>query len=412
MFDLLQGVRIVDLTTIVLGPYATQMLADLGADVIKVEAPEGDLFRSVRPGRRDDLGVQFQNFNRNKRSIVVDLKTPEGRDVLADLVAGCDVLVHNMRGRSAAGLGASYEALSAINPALVYCFAPGFGQSGPDRDAPAYDDIIQARSGLAALNADDSGTPRFVRTIACDKVVGLHLAVAVASGLVRRERTGRGCCIEAPMLEAMTSFVMAEHLAGHSLVPAEGELGYARMMSPHRRPYRTRDGFLAIMPYSTRHWVRFFELSDRPALAEDARVLDPALRSEKIDELYGEVAAAAAARTTDDWIAELTRADVPFGRVNSLAELEHDPQLADVGLFEPVRDAELGELKQLRSPFEVDGSRYDVSPNALAPRLGEHTDEILSSAGYSAERIAELLAAGVVRRGPGDGDVTEGNADG
>jgi crotonobetainyl-CoA:carnitine CoA-transferase CaiB-like acyl-CoA transferase len=266
MFHLLSGIKIIDLTTIVLGPYATQILGDFGAEVIKVESTDGDLFRAVRPGRRPDIGVQFQNFNRNKQSVALDLKTPEAREVLYQLVADADVVVHNMRSRSAQQLGTSrsrsaqqlgtsFDELRKHNSQLIYCYAPGFADGGPSQNDPAYDDIIQARSGLAALNADADGAPKFVRSIVCDKVVGLHLAIAVLTGIVHRLKTGAGVCIEAPMLESMTAFLMSEHLAGHSLVPPEGELGYSRMMSKHRQPYRTRDGYLAILPYSTRHWT-------------------------------------------------------------------------------------------------------------------------------------------------------------
>ncbi len=397
MFDLLKGLKVVDLTTIVLGPYATQFLGDLGADVIKLESPEGDVFRSVRPGRRDDLGVGFLNFNRNKRSIVVDLKQDRGRKVLHDLVGAADVFVHNMRSSSASALGASYEELAAVNPSLVYCYSPGFGSGGPDREAPAYDDTIQARSGLAALNADKDGAPQFVRTIACDKVVGLHLALAVVSGLVQREKTGRGVRIEAPMLESMVSFLLAEHMAGHTLIPAEGELGYNRVMSPNRKPYRTKDGYIAILPYSTKHWVRFFELGGRPDLAADPKVTDPVLRSESIDELYGLLAEIALTRTTSEWRALLAEKDIPCAAVNSLEDLFSDPQLQATEMFHEFDDARMGSLKVVRSPFEVDGELFHKhNPNAAAPGLGEHTRQVLAELNYTEAEIETLVADKVV----------------
>lgn len=404
MFDLLQGLKIIDLTTVVLGPYTTQILGDLGADIVKVESPEGDVFRAVRPGRKPDLGVQFQNFNRNKRSIVIDLKQDRGRGVLHALVKNADVVVHNMRSRSAASLGASYEALKAIKPDLVYCYSAGYGDDGPDRDAPAYDDVIQARSGLAQLNADESGAPQFVRTIAGDKTVGLHLAIAVLAGVVKRERSGQGCCIAAPMLESMTSFLLAEHLAGHSLIPAEGSLGYARVISEHRRPYRTKDGYVAILPYSTKHWTRFFNMSSRPELASDPRVTDPALRSEHIDTLYETIAAEALHRSTAEWLQLLQVEDIPCARVNALADLYDDVQLRAVGMFEDVSDPELGDIRQLRSPFQVNGERYNAaSDNRRAPRLGEHSDAILKDAGIPDAEIESLLSDGIILGRPTDG---------
>lgn len=397
MFSLLKGLKIIDLTTVVLGPYATQILADLGAEVIKVEAKEGDVFRAVRPGRRDDMGVAYMNFNRNKRSVAIDLKQSRGQDVLHRMVKDADVLVHNMRSRSAAQLGSSFETLHAINPGLVYCYSPGFSGLGPDRDAPAYDDVIQSRSGLAALNADVSGAPKFVRTIACDKVVGLHLALAVTSGIIQKERTGEGTCIEAPMLESMVSFLMSEHLAGHSLIPEEGELGYDRMMTPNRKPYQTKDGYLTILPYSTRHWTRFFKVCGEADWVTADKVIDPVLRSENIDELYGKIAELAIDRTTDEWLAVLGEQDIPCARVNSLDDLMTDEQLTASQMFTEMTDDRMGELREIRSPFEVDGKLSDN--NTVAPGLGEHTSEVLLELGYSESDIAALKEDGVVVSG-------------
>ena len=400
MFHLLSGLKVIDLTTIVLGPYATQILGDFGAQVIKVESVEGDLFRAVRPGRREDLGVQFQNFNRNKRSVALDLKTDEAREVLYQLVADADVVVHNMRSKSAKQLGISYETLQQYNPDLVYCYAPGFADGGPSQDDPAYDDIIQARSGLAALNADTDGRPRFVRSIVCDKVVGLHLAIAVLAGVTHKLNTSSGCCIEAPMLESMAAFLMAEHLAGHSLIPAEGELGYSRLMSEHRQPYRTADGYIAILPYSTRHWQRFFEICGADALINDPRVTDPVKRSEHIDELYQQISSFAPERSTADWLRVLKTQDIPCAAVNSLDSLSDDPQLAASDTFVDLEDPLLGHIRQLRSPFRVHQTQGGVSDTASAdsraPALGEHTRELLGEIGLSNEQIDKLHNAGII----------------
>ncbi len=386
MFNLLKGLKVIDLSTIALGPYATQLLGDLGADVIKVESPAGDVFRAVRPGRRDDLGVAFLNYNRNKRSLALDLKQPEGQAILKRLASRADVFVHNMRASSAAKLGASYETLAEANPKIVYCYSPGFGERGSSRDDPAYDDIIQARSGLAALNADASGEPKFVRTIACDKIVGLHLALAVVSGVAQQQRTGRGACIEVPMLESMASFLLTEHLAGHTLVPPEGELGYDRLMTANRKPHRTKDGYAVILPYSTKHWVRFFEICGLPDWATAEKVVNPVQRSIHIDELYGKISELAVTRTTKEWLSALGAQDIPCSDVSTLEDLVTDPHLLEAELFNQVSDPRIGDLLEVRSPFQVDGE-INGSSNRVAPGLGEHTEEILRDLGYEAESI-------------------------
>jgi crotonobetainyl-CoA:carnitine CoA-transferase CaiB-like acyl-CoA transferase len=395
MLSLLKGLRVVDLSTIVLGPYATQFLGDFGADVIKVEAQGGDVFRAVRPGRTDDLGVGFLNFNRNKRSIAVDLKQSAGREILHKLVAQADVLVHNMRDKSAHDLGADFATLKAINPQLVYCAAPGFASTGPDAQAPAYDDIIQARSGLAALNADADGAPQFVRTIACDKVVGLHLALAVVSGVVQQLRTGEGCNVEVPMLESMTAFVMAEHLAGHTLQPAEGELGYDRLMSKNRKPYKTQNGYVAIMPYNTKHWQRFFGLVGREDLAAAEWVIDSVMRSQHIDELYTLVAEIAPSRSSEAWLTDLAELDIPCSPINSLADLADDPQLKASNWLQSHKDDFRGEYQSLKTPFLVHSDSV-IREDLPAPQLGEHGDAILAQLGYGPEQIDKLVKAKVV----------------
>ncbi|MDA0978495.1 MAG: CoA transferase [Proteobacteria bacterium] len=398
MFDLLKGIKVIDLTTVALGPYATQMLGDFGADVIKIESKDGDVLRSVSPGRGREMGAGFLNFNRNKRSLVLDLKQKAGQAVLHKLVEDADVLVHNMRDATALQLGASYDELSQIQPDLVYCCSAGFGSLGPDHNAPAYDDIIQARCGLAALNADADGVPQFVRTIICDKVVGLHLALAVAMGLVQKTRTGRGVFIEAPMLETMVAFLMAEHLAGHTLIPEEGELGYERLMTRNRRPFQTRDGYLAILPYTTRHWIRFFQICQLDDWATSELVIDPAQRSRNIDTLYAKIAELAPSKTTAQWVTALQEKDIPCAPVSALDDLLADPHLSAAGVFREIADGRLGGLREIRSPFQVNGAlAHQRADNRVAPGLGEHTIEILVEGGYSREQIMSLQDKGVLR---------------
>ena len=369
MYHLLKGLKVVDLTTIVLGPYATQMLGDLGADVIKVEPPDGDLFRAARPGRHDDMGAGFMAINRNKRSIAVDLKQKDGQAVVRRLARDADVVVHNMRAKSAAKLGIDYAALKRENPKLVYCFSAGFGSEGPSADAPAYDDIIQSVSGLAALNADSTGAPRYLPTIVSDKVSGLHLVIAVLAGIVHRERTGEGTAIEAPMFESVVSFLMAEHMGGRGFVPPLGKAGYERLLVADRRPYPTRDGYIAVMPYSAVHWKKFFECVGRHDLADADWVADGAQRSARIGELYRSIAEITPARTSAEWLAMLAKLDIPSAPVNALDDLFDEAHLKAVGLFEEVEHQSEGRIANVRTPFRV----ADDAPGAdtFAPNFGE-----------------------------------------
>lgn len=394
MLNLLEGIKVVDFTSVVLGPYATQFLGDFGAQVTKVEPLEGDGFRAVRPGPSADIGAGFANFNRNKRSIALDLKHPAGQDVLAQLVKEADVVVHNMRGMSALALGISYAQMKQIKPDIVHCWSPGFASHGPDANSPAYDDIIQARSGIAALNADADDAPQFFRSIVCDKVVGLHLALAIAAALVHRLRTGEGQSIEVPMLETMTSFMMAEHLAGHTMVPSQGKMGYQRLMSANRRPFKTADGYMAIMPYSTKQWVRFLTLVEESELAAAGWIRDGAARSHRIDELYELIARIAPNRTNEQWQEALARNDVPYAVVNSMQEVFADEQLEASGILRTMEDAELGSLRYLQPAFFSDDAQ-SIEPRR-APHLGEHGREVLAELGLGSAEIQRLITDRVV----------------
>jgi crotonobetainyl-CoA:carnitine CoA-transferase CaiB-like acyl-CoA transferase len=395
MYPLLNGIRIIDFTTTYLGPYATQFLGDMGADVIKVEPLEGDVGRSPRPSRTPDMGAGFLNTNRNKRSIAVDLRQPEGRTIAMKLIAGADAVVHNMRPQAAAKLGVSFEDAKRANTSIVYCYAPGFGQDGPYAAEPAYDDIIQAMCGLAKLNADSSGAPRFLPSIVADKVVGLHLAFAVATGLVHRLKTGEGCAIEVPMFESMVAFLLVEHLAGRTFVPPLGEAGYERMLAKNRRPYKTADGYLAIMPYTTQQWMRFLECVGREDLLKEAWVQDPVRRSANVDTLYQVIADAAPARTTAEWLRTLREADIPCGPVNGFEELFAEPHLTATGLFQPVAHSTEGDLTAVRSPFRA--LAVERQPDRPPPKIGESSRDVLSALGYPASEVDDLLARGVVR---------------
>ncbi|HWW59065.1 MAG TPA: CoA transferase [Sphingopyxis sp.] len=392
MLDLLRGLRVLDLTTVVLGPYATQMLGDLGAEVLKVEPPAGDVFRAVRPGRSDDMGAGFLGCNRNKKSIALDLRDPAGREAFLRLVETVDVVVHNMRPKSAQKLGVDFEACRARNPAVVYCYASGFGQQGPYADEPAYDDTIQAVSGLAHLNADSEGAPRFLRTIIADKVGGLHLAVAVLAAVAARQRDGAARCIEAPMFESLVSFLMVEQLAGMSFDPPLGGTGYERLNSPYRKPFATRDGFISILPYTAAHWARFLELVGYGELAHDPRVTDSVERSRNIDMLYEIIEAQAPKRTTDEWMELLRTRDVPCARVNRLGDLFGNEHLKEVGMFNHIDHPTEGRTLSVRTPFRDIESAG--SADRAAPSLGADTRSILGEAGFDDAEIARLIASG------------------
>ncbi|KXJ65943.1 acetyl-CoA acetyltransferase [Achromobacter xylosoxidans] len=356
----LQGVRVIDMTAVAMGPYATQILGDMGAEVIKVEAPEGDVFRTSAPAAHAGMGPAYLNLNRNKHSVTLDAKTPQDHASLLRLIDGADVFVSNVRPAALARLGLDAAALCARNPRLIHCAAVGFGQDGPYAARPAFDDIIQAMSGLADLQGRNSGAPAYVNTILADKVAGLTLAYAIPMALYERERSGQGQAIEVPMFETLVSFNLVEHLAGHSFEPPLGPMGYSRVLSPQRRPYRTRDGFLALLPYTDAQWRRFFALARRPDLAGDARYADAAARARHFDALYQDLADIVAQQGTDAWLALLADADIPHSRVNTPESLFDDPHLRATGFFQRVDHPTEGPMTACGIPV-----RFSRTPGAI-----------------------------------------------
>jgi crotonobetainyl-CoA:carnitine CoA-transferase CaiB-like acyl-CoA transferase len=389
----LAGINVIDLTTVVLGPLATQILGDLGAEVIKIEAPEGDIMRYAGPARHREMGHVFLNLNRNKRSLCLDLKRGEAADVLLALVRQSDVFMHNMRPQAMARLGFAYERLRGVNPRLVYCSAHGYGQVGPLADRPAFDDIIQGASGFVALEQATGGEARFVPTLVGDKTVGLTMVYAVMAALLQRERTGEGQAVEVPMLETMTAFVMAEHMGGLTFDPPMGPPGYSRMLAPDRRPHRTADGHICILPYSDRHWRDFFSIVGRPELADDPRLADAQSRSTHVAELYALIAECVRSKTTGYWLAKLKSADIPCGPVNQLAELADDEQLASVDFFPLTDHPSEGGIRTVRPPVRFGDA--DCALRRHAPRLGEHSREILREAGLGAREVEDLISRGI-----------------
>jgi formyl-CoA transferase len=359
---ILQGVKIVDLTSVVFGPLATQMLGDLGADVIKVEGPEGDLLRQVQPSRNKLMGAAFLGANRNKRSVVLDLKTQTGRDQLRKLLIDADVMISSIRPAALARLSLDPETLRQENPNLITVSATGFGQDGPYAAKPAFDDSVQSVSGLASLATlrDPEAPP----------------AYAVMGALLHRERTGQAQHVEVPMFETLAAFLLAEHMDGATFEETPHDFGYARMLVPHRRPVQTADGYITILPYTNVQWARFFQAVGRDDMIDHVWVTDMDARSRNIGAVYDMVAQIALTRTTDDWLALMEQADIPAMPVRNLSDLPNDPHLAATGFFQRIDHPSEGPIWTTRPPirFSATPARHDHRP---APRLGEHSDEIL-----------------------------------
>ena len=389
----LSGYRIVDLTTVVLGPYATRILGDMGADVIKVEPPEGDMLREIGPRKSPGMAPIHLALGSSKRSVVLDLKRPRARDALMRLVSGADAFVHSMRPGAIARLGLTYDELRGLRPDIVYCGACGFGSGGPYAGRPAYDDLIQGMCGIADLMGRvTGGPPRYAPTIVADKTVGLFVANAVLAALLHRERTGEGQEIEVPMFETMVSYVMVEHLWERAVHPDDGALGYVRMLAPNRRPFRTRDGYMCMLAYTDRHWKAFFELAGCPERSADPRFAHISGRTENVAELYAVAEELLGERTTAEWLADLEKAEVPAGPVNALEDLLADPHLAGQDLIRRVDHPSEDETLQIGPP-----ARFSRSPAAVrrpAPLLGEHTVEVLREAGLDEAGIDALLGSG------------------
>lgn len=379
MLDLLTSIRVLDASSIVMGPLAGQILGDLGAEVIKLEPPSGDLARSSGTRGPDGTGALFANTNRNKRGLCLDLKTAEGRAALSDLLDGCDVVIHNMRPAAAARIGLDPDATRRGRPRLIHCMATGYGTGGPNAGQPAYDDIIQAAGGMAMLAAaaagPEGGAPRYAPTLLADKVGALHVVYAVLAALVARARTGLGQAIEVPMFETLAAFLMAEHL-DEATFEADGAPGYRRLLNPDRRPYATADGWLAVMPYDERHWRAILSEIGATDLLSATWFPDPAERNRRSDQLYHRLATALVGRDTEAWIAVCARADIPCARLASPGDLLHDPHLAAQDFFAPT-DGAPGRVRSV--PMPVRFANATMRPDLPPPALGADTDRILSA---------------------------------
>jgi crotonobetainyl-CoA:carnitine CoA-transferase CaiB-like acyl-CoA transferase len=373
----LAGVRVLDLTTVIMGPSATQALGDLGADVVKIETAEGDSLRWVGPWRTPGMGPLFLWANRNKRSVVLDLKSPEGKRAALALAAQADVLVSNVRPQGLARLGLDYQSVRATNEKIIYVAAVGYGAGGPSAGKAVYDDLMQAASGISGLFGAVDGTPRYAPINLCDRIVGLYVTSAVTAALFHRERTGQGQEIEVPMFETMAQFVLSDHIGGNAFVPSEGPMGYKRLLSPTRGPYPTADGFLAVMLYTNKHWNAFAQLIGQPDLLKtDPRFATQETRTQHAQEMGAFLSLQLQARTSAEWLEALHGIDIPACPVNAVEDLQDDPHLAAVNFFETVDHPTEGKVNVARFPARF--SETPANTRRLAPNLGKHNKDFLN----------------------------------
>lgn len=383
----LSGVKVLDLTAVVLGPVATQVLGDYGADVIKIEPPEGDIMRANGVGRSPHMSSTFMNINRNKRSLCIDLKTPKGMRIIRCLVKRSDVLVHNMRVRAIERLGLGYEQVRQINPSIVYCAATGYGENGDYAGKPTFDDIVQAGCGIASLIGHDSGVPDYAPTLLADKIAGLATANAVLAAVVHQSRTGQGQYVEVPMFETMVAFTMAEHLGGHGFVPPIGNAGYARILKGGRRPYKTLDGYVAVLPYSGKHYRRFLEAFDRQDLLQKYDLENRTARNKNIQAIYSEIAKIVSMQSTQRVLEVCLSIDVPATQIYSIDNIQDHPQVKTTSLFTQMKHPTEGFVQAVRPT-----ALFSETPTSIyrhAPLLGENNSSILNEIGLDSEADVE-----------------------
>jgi len=395
----LQGVRVLDLTTVVMGPYGTQILADFGADVVKVEPPEGDVMRQAWPFRNPGMGSIYLNTNRNKRSVVLDLKKQAAREACLALAARSEVLVYNIRPQAMARLRLSYEEVRAANARIIYVGCFGYSQRGPNAAKAAYDDLIQGACGLPwLLHKQGAPEPRYAPMIVADRSVGQQVASAVSAALYYREKTGKGQRVDVPMYEHLLQMVLGDHLGGYTFEPQQGDPGYHRILAPDRRPYRTKDGHVCALIYNDKQWKAFLGIIGKPEIFSLPEFATQEARSRNFNRAYAMVAEEIAKRTTAEWIEALEGADIPVQRMNSLDDIVADPHLAAIGYLRSVEHPSEGRIKSLAVPSEWSESAPEYRRHA--PKLGEHTVEVLQEAGCSEDAIRSLLESGAARQAP------------
>lgn len=387
----LQGIRVIDLTSFILGPVATLQLADLGAEVIRIEPPEGDQFRYVGESRNDGMSAVFLTVNRNKKSVALDLKNAAAVEAVLRLCETADVFVHNMRADAVDRLGLGYDVVSRRKTGIIYAAGVGFGSAGTYGHKPAYDDVIQSLAGVAALAMESGDEPRYFPTVIADKLSGYMVSMAVSAALYRRAVSGEGDYIEIPMFETMVNFNLLDHFGGGAFVPASGPYGYTRMFSPYHRPLRTKDGFIAVIANTDRQWSQLFAALRQPLLSDDPRFSTITKRMENVIELYRIVEEELSSCTTSDWLATFEGLGIPCGRVNALSDLVDDPHLTAADFFKTHEHPTEGTVRTAAFP-----ARFRQHPSEiryLAPRLGEHTVSVLREVGYDHQAIVSLMGA-------------------
>lgn len=386
----LDGVRILDLSSVIMGPYATQILGDLGADIIKVEAPCGDNIRHVGPMKNYGMGAIYLHLNRNKRSIKLDLKTPEGLEACLALVKNVDLLIYNIRPQAMERLGLSYEAVKQKNRQIVYVGALGFGSDGPYSGQPAYDDLIQGMTGIADLYQKSSGgVPRYAPLTLADRAIGLQVAIAAIAGIFEAKKSGEGQSIEIPMFEGMAQMVLGDHLGGKTFIPSIAPTGYPRLLANERRPYATEDGFIVLLIYNDKQWRSFFSLIGHFEMTEDPRYKNHQARAENISELYQFVATVIEKRPTAYWLESLKDNDIPAAPLYSVDELIDDPHLQNTQSLPIMDHPTEGKIRTIAPLGNF--SKTPLSIRRTAPQLGEHSEEILAELGLSKSHIKALL---------------------
>jgi crotonobetainyl-CoA:carnitine CoA-transferase CaiB-like acyl-CoA transferase len=393
----LDGIRVIDMTSILMGPYAAQLMGDMGADVIKVESPQGDMVRDVGPMLHPRMGALYLHVNRSKRGMVLDVKKTEGLEAIKKLIATADILLYNVRPQAMARLGLSYEVVKAINPRILYAGTFGFGQDGPYAHKPAFDDLIQGAIGLPSLiKQAGSDVPRYVPSNLVDRTVGLYATSSLCAALYHREKTGRGQRIDIPMFETMISHLLSDHIGGKTFDPQLGPPGYPRLLASERRPYKTSDGYVCAVIYSDKQWASFFSCIGRSEIFEgDPRFKNLSIRTQHINDLQGLVAKIFLERSTQDWLDLLEKADIPSMPLHDLETIFEDPHLDAIHFFQWEDHPSEGRIRRV----DVPTTWSDSQPQAgrPAPMLGQHSEEILRELGYTEASIASFIRDGVTQ---------------